>query len=116
MEALAGKRGGQVLAPILSDFSQVEKAMETMEGAAGSADKEMGIIRDSLEFKINEIKQTWVGVLQNITDRGGLGKLLDALNNISEALGDIVSKAGLLKTAFVSIATIWGSKKLGYCN
>lgn len=110
---MAGKRGGQVLAPILSDFKQVDKALETMENAAGSADKEMGIIRDSLEFKINEIKQTWVGVLQNITDRGGLGKLLDMLNNISEALGDIVSNAGLVKTALIAIGTVVGTKKLG---
>ena len=113
---MAGKRGGQVLAPILSDFKQVDKAMETMEGAAGSADKEMGIIRDSLEFKINEIKQTWVGVLQDIADRGGLGKILDGLNKISSVLGDIVSSAGLIRTAFVGLATFVGSKKLGLFN
>ena len=116
LEALAGKRGGQVLAPILSDFSQVDKAMETMKGAAGSAEKEMDIIRDSLEFKINEIKQTWVGVLQDIADRGGLGEILDGLNKISSVLGDIVSSAGLIRTAFVGLATFVGSKKLGLFN
>jgi len=46
LEKLAGKRGGQVLAGILADFSSVDEAMETMENAAGSADKEMDIIRD----------------------------------------------------------------------
>lgn len=116
LEAIGGKRGAQSLAGILENFDEVERAMGEMESAAGSADAEMDIIRDSIGFKINELKQTWVGVLQNITDRGGLGKLLDVLNNISEALGDIVSKAGLLKTAFVSIATVIGSKKLGLFN
>lgn len=46
LEAIGGKRGAQSLAPILSNFDEVERAMREMEGAAGSADKEMDIIRD----------------------------------------------------------------------
>ena len=46
LEAIGGKRGAQSLAPILSNFDEVERAMKEMEGAAGSADKEMDIIRD----------------------------------------------------------------------
>lgn len=46
LEAIGGKRGAQSLAPILSNFKEVERAMKEMEGAAGSADKEMDIIRD----------------------------------------------------------------------
>lgn len=46
LEKLAGKRGGQVLAGILDDFSEVERAMSEIEKSAGSADKEMGIIEE----------------------------------------------------------------------
>lgn len=67
----------------------------------------------SLEYKINAIRATWTKTLTEIANRKDIGNVLDVLVKISEALGDIVSKAGLLKTAFVSIATIWGSKKLG---
>ena len=113
LEALAGKRGGQVLAPILSDFSQVDKAMETMKGAAGSSDREMDIIRDSIAFKLNEIKQTWVGVLQEIADRGTIKGILDFINNISSGLGGIVENLGLIQTAIIGIFAVLGSKRLG---
>lgn len=116
LETIAGKRGGQVLAGILDDFSQVDKAMETMEGAAGSAEREMDIIRDSLAFKINELKETWVGVLQQITSRGGLGEILDTLNSISKTLGKIISDTGLLKTALIGLGAVIGSSKLGILN
>lgn len=48
LETLAGKRGGQVLAGILSpeNFKEVERAMEEMSTAAGSAADEMGIIEE----------------------------------------------------------------------
>lgn len=87
--------------------------MREMEGAAGSADKEMDIIRDSLEFKINALKQTWVGTLQEITDRGDIGKFVDMLTKISEGLGDIISNLGIFKTALIGVGTVIGSQKLG---
>ena len=107
------KRGAQSLAGILADFSSVEKAMNTMENAAGSADREMNIIRDSLEFKINALKQTWVGTLTEITDRGELGGIIDFGTKISEGIGGIISKVGLLQTALTGLFAVIGSQKLG---
>ena len=113
LEKLGGKRGAQSLAGILEDFSEVERAMSEMENAAGAADAEMDIVRDSLEFKINELKQTWVGILQDITDRGDIGKFIESLTAISDGLGGIISKVGVLKTALIGIGTVIGSQKLG---
>ena len=84
-----------------------------MENAAGSADKEMSIIQDSLEYKINALKQTWVGVLQSVVDRGDLGNLINGLTSVSEVIGGIISKLGLLKTAIIGVSTVIGSQKLG---
>lgn len=53
LERLFGKRGASVGSAILGNFDQVEKAIEAMDEAAGSSDREMSIIRDSLEYKIN---------------------------------------------------------------
>ena len=113
LETIGGKRGAQSLAAILADFSEVERAMDEMEGAAGSADAEMGIIKDSLEYKLNALKQTWVGTLQEITDRGDIGGVIDFLTSVSEGLGGIVSSLGLVKTAIIGIGTVIGSQKLG---
>ena len=46
LEKLGGKRGGQTLAGILDNFSEVDRALQEMENAAGSADAEMTIIQD----------------------------------------------------------------------
>ena len=113
MEKLGGKRGAQSIAAILNDFTSVDKALDTMENAAGSADREMGIIRDSLEYKINALKQTWVGVLQEITDRTDIGNVIDTITNVSEGLGKIISDLGLLKTAIIGVSAVIGSQKLG---
>lgn len=113
LEAIGGKRGAQSLAGVLANFDEVERAMKEMEGAAGSADAEMEIIRDSMAFKINELKQTWVGMLQDTVSRDSMKDLIDALTKISKILTDIVSNAGLVKTAFIGIMTVVGSRKLG---
>ena len=116
LEKLGGKRGAQSLAHILDDFDSVEEALKTMEDAAGSADREMGIIQDSIEYKINAFKQTWVGVLQDTLDRGEFGNIVDNLTSVSEGIGGIISKLGLLKTAIIGIGTVVGSQKLNLFN
>ena len=113
LEKIAGKRGGQVIAGLLSDFTRVEDALREMEGAAGSSEEEMDVIRQSLDFKVNALKQTWVGILQDLVDRGVIGDLVDGLTAVSEVLGSIVSNLGLVKTAITAIAGVWGAKNLG---
>ena len=112
LEAIAGKRGGQVLAGVLQDFSEVDRAMKEMEDSAGSASREMNIIRDSLEYRINALKQTWVQTLTELTDRGQIGDIIDFLTNVSEGISDIVSNLGLVKTALIGVFSVIGSRKL----
>lgn len=113
LEKLFGKRGASVGSAILGNFEQVENAIEEMQNAAGSSDREMSIIRDSLEFKLNAIKQEWIETLTTITDRKDFGNILDGILSISEGLGWLISKLGLLQSAIVSVSTVIGSQKLG---
>lgn len=110
MEKLGGKRGAQSLASILDDFSRVTDAMDTMENAAGSADKEMGIIRDSLAYKLNALRETWTKTLQDLIDRGTIGDFIDALTTISEHVGDLISQFGLLGSTLGVVFGAWGAK------
>nr|DAG19876.1 MAG TPA: minor tail protein [Caudoviricetes sp.] len=113
LEKLAGKRGGQVVAGLLSNFSAAEKAMKEMDQAAGSSDAEMSIIQESLEYKINALKETWVGTVQDILDRGDIGTIVDGLTKISEAIGFVTSNLGLLKTAALGAAGYLSFKNVG---
>lgn len=102
LEALAGKRGGQVLAGILSDFSEVERAMHEVENSAGSADAEMKIIQESWQYRLNALRETWTGTFQALVDRGTIGDLIDALTKISELIQSIVNN----KTAFAGVISL----------
>lgn len=116
LEALGGKRGGQVIGSVLRNWDAVDKALQNMENSAGNADAEMSIVEQSLTFKINKLKETWVGILQDVTDRGDIGKVIDFLTSVSDGIGSIVSNLGLLKTAIIAVTTIIGSQKLGILN
>lgn len=46
LEALAGKRQGQIIAATINNFEEAEKALKNMENSAGSAEAEMSVIMD----------------------------------------------------------------------
>lgn len=114
LEGLFGKRGASVGSSILQNFDQVEKAIEEMEGAAGSADKEMDTIRASLEYKINALKETWTGIFQNLIDRGTFGGVIDFLTTLSELIKDITSNSDALAFTLTTIVSAFAQFKGGF--
>lgn len=98
LEKLFGKRGASVGSAIIQNFDTVDAALVEMENAAGSADAEMGIIEESIEYKMNALKQTWVGIMQDAVDRGDIGKLIDLLTKLSETIEFVVDNVGTLGT------------------
>ena len=115
LEKLAGKRGGQVVGSLLLNFESAEKALKEMEQAAGSADAEMSIIEESIDYKLNALKETWVGNAQEMLDRGDFGAIIDGLTKLSEAIGWVIDKAGLLGTVGLIGGGILGVKNAGIC-
>ncbi len=113
LEKLAGKRGGQVVAGLLSNFSAAEKAMKDMGEAAGSSDAEMGIIEQSIEYKLNNLKEIWVGTAQSIANRDSLGGAIDALSKLSEGISFVIKNFGLLKTAAIGLTGYHSFKNVG---
>ena len=82
-----------------------------MEQSAGSSDREMETIRQSLEFKLNSLKETWVGTAQAIVDRGDLGKAIDGLTKLSEVFGWIITKTGIAKPAIAAFIAVLNKDK-----
>ena len=113
LEKLAGKRGGQVVAGLLSNFSAAEKAMKDMGEAAGSSNDEMGIIEQSIEYKLNNLKEIWVGTAQSIANRDSLGGAIDALSKLSEGISFVIKNFGLLKTAAIGLTGYLSFKNVG---
>ena len=108
-----GKTQAQAGSALIQNYSAVTKALEVMDEAAGSSDREMETVKESIEYKINALKETWVGTAQDILDRGDLGKIIDALTTVSEAIGSVTSNIGLLKAAALGIGAALSIKNVG---
>lgn len=104
LEALFGKRQAQIGSAILSNFDQARSAIDKMEKSAGSADREMEKITNSLEYKLNALKETWVGVAQNLFQTDDLKAVVDGLTAISEVIGALTGQLGLFGTVGLVVA------------
>lgn len=94
LNQLFGKRGAQAGAAIITNFSAVEDSLKLMQNSAGDADREMSIIMDSLEFKLNALKETGTGIWQNLFPREGIGTAVEVLTGLLSVLESITGFLG----------------------
>lgn len=104
LEALFGKRQAQIGSAILSNFDQARDAIAKMEDSAGSADREMSKIMDSLEYKLNELQETWVGVAQNLFQSDDLKAVIGVLQTISNVIDTLTEHLGLFGSVGLVVA------------
>lgn len=108
-----GRTQAQGGAALIQNFKGVDKALKEVEQSAGSADAEMSIIESSISYKINALKETWIGTVQELIDRGDIGKLVDGLTKLSEALGFVIDKVGILGSIGIGAGLFAGIKNVG---
>lgn len=106
LEALGGKRQGQIIAAILNNFGAVEKSLETMSNSAGNAEAEMSVIMDSMEYKLNALKETGVGIFQNIFKTDEMGTVIDLLTGLLNLLDGLTDTFGLLGTVMLAVPIV----------
>lgn len=107
LEALFGKRQAQIGSAILKNFDQARNSIETMEKSAGSAEKEMEKIYNSLEYKLNALKETWVGVAQNLFQTDDISMVITALTKLSELIDTITGTLGVFGSVAVAGVIAW---------
>lgn len=113
LEALAGKRQGQIIAATINNFEAAEKAMDDMANSAGSAEREMAVIMDSVDYKANKLKETGTGIAQNLFKRDDMKNVIDTLTWFGEKLDWITEKAGLFGTLAIGGGIFAGIKNVG---
>ena len=116
LEKLAGKRQGQIVAAILNNFKAVEKSLETMSNSSGNAEAEMSVIMDSLEYKLNKLKETGTGFFQNMFGTKEMGTIVDSLTGILNTITSITSSIGLLGTVLASAGIFKAIKNISWLN
>lgn len=113
MDKLFGKMRANVGQAILQNFEAAEKAMNNMADSAGNANTEMEIIKQSLEYKLNALKETGVGIFQELFPREDIGVAIDALTGLLSIIGALTSLLGPFGTALAGVGLAAFIKNLG---
>ena len=81
-----------------------------MSKSAGNAEAEMSVIADSIEYKLNRLKETGVGIAQDLFQRDSTKNMVDNLTTILELIGKLTKSIGGLGTALTAIMGYKGFK------
>lgn len=108
-----GRNQAQAGAALIHNFKAVDKALAEMGESAGSSDKEMEAVESSLSYKINALKETWVGCVQDMIDRGDLGTIVTGLTKVSEVITFLLDKLGILGSIGLGAGIFSGIKNVG---
>lgn len=106
MEKLFGKMRTSIGQAIIQNFGAAEKAMDNMAKSAGNADAEMEVITQSLEFKLNALKETGVGIFQNMFPQSEIGGAIDLLTGLLQILQALTSVLGGWGTLSVGVGIV----------
>ena len=79
-----------------------------MEDSAGSADAEMSKVEETITYKINALKETWTGFLQELVNRDAVKGVIDFATELSSAFTSL----GVGGQAGIFAAVVAGILKL----
>jgi len=113
LDKLFGKNRAQVGAAIIKNFDAVRNSIEAMGNSTGSADREMNVIMDGLDYKLNRLKETGTGIAQNLFQRDEMKSIVDRLTSFLEVIDSLTSKIGLLGTIGLGAGLFAGIKNVG---
>ena len=107
LQKLFAKTQAQAGAAIITNFEQVDNALQSIEESGGSADREMSVVQDSITYKLNKLKETYTGLLMDIGNRDVIKGVVDSFTSFAS----IIDKFPL--SSLTSIITLVGQMK-GY--
>ena len=102
LETLADKQQGQVIGSILNNYDTVRASMESMASSAGNAEAEMSIAMGSIDYKLNQVKETGTGIAQNLFKQEDMNQVISMLLSFMETIDKITEKIGLFGTVMAS--------------
>lgn len=108
-----GKNQAQAGAAIVQNYEAIAEAIKVMEDAAGSSDREMSIIMDSLDYKLNRLSETGTSVAQNLFKRDDMATVVDGLTSVMSVIDSLTSKLGLFGSIGLGAGLFAGWKNVG---
>lgn len=113
LEKIAGKQRSNIISSILMHPEQLEKVYNETQNSQGSALRENETQLDSIQGKVDQLTASFQEMWNTSISSDFIKGLVDAGTQIT----NLVTKAGLLRTAFMGALGVAGAKgKLGRAN
>lgn len=113
LEKIAGKNRGNIVASVLKSPNLLEKVYNETQNSEGSALRENETQLDSIQGKVDQLTASFQEMWNTSISSDFIKGLVDAGTQIT----NLVTKAGLLRTAFIGALGVAGAKgKLGRAN
>ena len=97
-ELIAGKRQGNIVSSLMTNFDTARDALETSLNSSGSAMQEHEKWQQSLEAQINKLKASWQGLSQAFLSSDFLKSSLDAVIGLVDGITKLIDTVGTLPT------------------
>ena len=113
LEKIAGKNRGNIVASVLKSPNLLEKVYNETQNSQGSALRENETQLDSIQGKVDQLTASFQEMWNTSISSDFIKGLVDAGTQIT----NLVTKAGLLRTAFMGALGVAGAKgRLGRAN
>lgn len=107
--SIGGKLRTNQLLALINNFGMFTEMLETMQGAAGSADKEVGAMLGSWESKSNILKNSWTELVSNLIETDTIKSGLDGLTGLVQGLDSEVGRTVITVGALTAAMALLGN-------
>lgn len=111
----AGSRQQSRFIAMMSDYERTMELVNAANNSAGSSQAQFDKTLESMEAKLNQLKNTWQEFTLGLMDQGLLKGLIEALNGLLGAINKLTDAPGILGSAskaFLSFFLLFTGKKL----
>lgn len=91
-EAVGGKRGGSIMASLMTNWQDAKDVVETANNSEGSAEKEQKNREKSIQVALNRAKAQIEEVIADMADKGLIKGEIDGFTSILKVIEQITSK------------------------
>jgi len=113
-ELIAGKRQGNIISSLMTNFDTAREALEVSMNSEGSAMEEHAKWSESLEAKLLKLKSTWQSLSQSFMSSGFLKGGVSALTGFVDVIDTLISKLGVIPTLLTGLSAFQSFKGNGF--
>ena len=109
----AGSRQQSRFLAMISDYNGLMKTLGYATDAAGANNEQFGKTLDSLESKLNGLKNAWTEFTTGIANQSVIKGAVDILTTLLGLVNDLTGVFGNFGGAIAKTMVLWGGLKLG---